>query len=118
MNMNRTTVLGVLDNSLGVLFRISGQNVDDEIQREKHFELDLKRMVGESDAVTVECMLEFQVHLNHQHLSDLHFIEEEYISLVLMDEKLDLVVCSVQICDSFYLFQISKTSSSLCYRSI
>ena len=29
--MNRTTVLGVLDNSLSALFRISGQNVDDEI---------------------------------------------------------------------------------------
>ena len=38
IKMNRTTVLCVLDNSLGALFRISGQNVDDEIQREKHFE--------------------------------------------------------------------------------
>lgn len=91
INMNRTTVLGVLDNSLlGALFRISGQNVDDEIQREKHFELNLKRMVGRSDAVTVDCMLKFLVHLNHQHLSDLQFIEEEYISLVLMD----CVLCS------------------------
>ena len=69
-------------------------------------------MVGRSDAVTVDCMLEFLVHLNHQHLSDLQFIEEEYIS------KLDLAVCSVQVCDSFYLFQISKTFSSLCYHSI
>jgi len=118
IKMNRTTVLCVLDNSLGALFRISGQNVDDEIQREKHFELNLKRMVGRSDAVTVDCMLEFLVHLNHQNFRDLQFIEEEYISLVLMDEKLDLVVCSVQVCDSFYLFQISKTFSSLCYRSI
>jgi len=25
--------------------------------------------------VTVDCMLEFLVHLNHQHLSDLQFIE-------------------------------------------
>jgi len=75
-------------------------------------------MVGRSDAVTVDCMLEFLGHLNHQYLSDLQFIEEEYISLVLMDEKLDLAVCSVQVCDSFYLFQISKTFSSLCYRSI
>lgn len=80
--MNRTTVLVVLGNSLG-----AGQNDDDEIQCEKHFELNLKRMVGKSDAVTVDCMLEFLVHLNNQHLSDLQFIEEEYISLVLMDEK-------------------------------
>ncbi len=48
--------------------------------------------------MTVDCMLEFLVYLNHQHLSDLQFIEEEYISLVLMDEKLDLAVCSVQVC--------------------
>jgi hypothetical protein len=102
--MNRS-VFGLLGGGLGALIRISGQNDGDEIQREKHFELNLQRMLGKNEAVTVDCMLEFLAFMNNQHLSDLQFIEEEYISLVLMDEKLDLAVCSVEVCGCFLIFK-------------
>ena len=52
-----------VDNSLSALLRVSGQNDDAEIQSERHFELNLKRMLGRCEAVTVDCMLEFLVHL-------------------------------------------------------
>jgi hypothetical protein len=115
--VNRT-LLGVLS---GTLLQISGQNDDNEIQREKHFELNLKRMLGKSDAVTVDCMLEFLVHLNNEHLSDLQFIEEEYISVVLMDVTLDLDVCSVEVC-FYFIFNIQHIADLfihlLCMHSI
>lgn len=66
--------------------------------REEKFIGNLYRMAGRTDAVTLDTMMEFCVHLHNENISDLQSIEQDYTAELLNDEDLDVVIYSMEVC--------------------
>ena len=68
---------------------------------EKGFQLNLQRMMGRTDAVSVDNMFECLVYINNNIVSELLFIEQGYLASIFNDEdflvKGKVNVCSVQV---------------------
>lgn len=93
--------LSQIDLALGkgaaTVIRVVRNAEDSEGGAEKKFLLNLKRMMGRTDAVTPECFLEFLVFLNNDGIEELQFIEEAYTSVMFNDATLNVAVCSVEV---------------------
>lgn len=84
----------------------------DELEEivEKKFVMNLKRLTRRTDAITLECFLEFLTFLNNDGIEELQFIEEAYTSVMFNHAALDVAVCSVEVAVSYSL----KTCRNSC----
>jgi hypothetical protein len=68
---------------------------------ERSFQINLERMMGRTDAITVDHMLECIVFINNNAVSELLFIEQGYLGSIFNNEEFlvkgKVNICSIQI---------------------
>jgi len=71
-------------------------SIDPSKIKEERFLLNLERMAGRTDAITLENMMEFCVHVQNENVTELLFVEQDYTANLFNDAELDVVVCSIE----------------------